>query len=71
MDDVVRLLMDDRFRAWVSEPTPERERYWQQRLRAYPEERATVEKARRILQNLDFKRTQRIDREGILNRALA
>ena len=62
--------MDDRFRDWVKLPTLERNRYWEQRLQEHPEERQVVEQARLVLQHLDFKKSQHIDREGILERAL-
>ena len=68
---IIRLLMDDRFRDWVKLPTLERNRYWEQRLQDHPEERAAVEQARLVLQHLDFKKSQQIDRAGILERALA
>ncbi len=70
MDDerssLLRLLADDRFQAWVTRPTPDLDRYWEQRLRDQPEERVAVQQARRLLQQLDFKKSPRIDREGIL-----
>lgn len=67
---IIRLLMDDRFRDWVKLPTLERNRYWEQRLQEHPEERQVVEQARLVLQHLNFKKSQHIDREGILERAL-
>ncbi len=68
---VTRLLMDERFRAWVNEPTPELDTYWEARLRQYPEEEQWIYEARQVLLRLDFSKNKRIDREGILDRALS
>ena len=66
---MLRLLTDDRFSEWVNHPTPELDHYWKQRLLHHPEEQQAVEQARRVLQHLDFDKSQRIDREGILAKA--
>lgn len=68
---VIQLLMDDRIQAWVKQPTPELDRYWKERLREHPDEQPAVERARRVLKRLSFEKSEHIDREGMLQRALA
>ena len=68
---VVRLLMDDRFQAWVKHPTPELNHYWKEHLLQHPEERLVVERAQQVLRHLSYEKSETIDREGILQRALA
>ncbi|WKN44954.1 FecR family protein [Tunicatimonas pelagia] len=74
MDDkhsLTSLMMDDRFRAWVTNPTPELDRYWEQYLFQHPEAKPVIEQARAVLQHMNFPKSSSIDREGILKRALA
>jgi ferric-dicitrate binding protein FerR (iron transport regulator) len=63
--------MDDRFQAWAKHPTSELNHYWEERLLQHPEERLVVERARQVLQHLSYEKSETIDREGILQRALA
>ncbi|GEO03576.1 anti-sigma factor [Adhaeribacter aerolatus] len=48
-------LLDDYFQNWVLQPNPENEKFWQNWLRAYPNQQHEVEKARNLLLSLDFK----------------
>lgn len=74
MDDdhlpLVRLLMDDRFRAWVHHPTPVLDQYWERQLQDDPEAQQVVKQARQMLRRIDFPKSKDIRREEILKKAL-
>jgi ferric-dicitrate binding protein FerR (iron transport regulator) len=47
-------LLDERFQQWVKSPDKESNAYWLNFLQEHPEARQAVEKARNIIQQLDF-----------------
>ena len=64
---------DDYFGAWVRNPTPDTDLFWQQWLLDHPEKQALVAQARWVLLSVDFHKTPpaEIDAEKILYRIKA
>lgn len=67
------LIADDAFRAWVKEPTPERNAFWEKVLVLYPEQKERIEKARQIVLGLHehFDKQVRDISEQQVNQSLA
>lgn len=62
--------MDDYFRRWVKNPTPEIEEFWEQWMKLHPNQKETVREARRLLRTIDFEKTppDKIPAAAILER---
>lgn len=48
-NDLEKYLADDLFREWILHNNPEGQKYWEQYLAKYPEDRSTLEKAKGLL----------------------
>jgi transmembrane sensor len=47
-------VMDDSFRAWVKNPSPQQDRFWTNWLEQHPEKKEVIEKARVLIRAIEF-----------------